>query len=112
MTSPPAEPVLAWYSAHARDLPWRAPDASPWSVLVSEIMLQQTPVSRVLPAYQAWLERWPTPAALAADPAGEAVRLRRITFRWRHGHLRRGSADGRPVQPRQHLHAGPLIMPR
>jgi A/G-specific adenine glycosylase len=74
MTSPHAEPVLAWYSAHARDLPWRAPDASPWSVLVSEIMLQQTPVSRVLPAYQAWLARWPTPAAQAADPAGEAVR--------------------------------------
>jgi A/G-specific adenine glycosylase len=47
---------------------------SPWGVLVSEIMLQQTPVSRVLPAYQAWLARWPTPAAQAADPAGEAVR--------------------------------------
>lgn len=47
---------------------------SPWAVLVSEIMLQQTPVSRVLPAYQAWLTRWPTPAALAADPPGEAVR--------------------------------------
>ena len=47
---------------------------SPWAVLVSEIMLQQTPVSRVLPAYQAWLARWPTPAALTADPAGEAVR--------------------------------------
>ena len=74
MTSPHAEPVLAWYSAHARDLPWRAPDASPWSVLVSEIMLQQTPVSRVLPAHRAWLARWPSPSALAADPAGEAVR--------------------------------------
>src|SRR5580698_11443616 len=69
-----AEPVLAWYASHARDLPWRAPDATPWSVLVSEIMLQQTPVSRVLPAYQAWLTRWPSPAALAADPSGEAVR--------------------------------------
>ena len=65
---------LGWYAAHARDLPWRAPGVSPWAVLVSEIMLQQTPVSRVLPAYQAWLSRWPTPAALAADPAGEAVR--------------------------------------
>jgi A/G-specific adenine glycosylase len=74
MTSPHAEPVLAWYSAHARDLPWRAPGASPWSVLVSEIMLQQTPVSRVLPAHRAWLARWPSPSALAADPAGEAVR--------------------------------------
>jgi A/G-specific adenine glycosylase len=74
MTSPHMEPVLAWYSAHARDLPWRAPDATPWAVMVSEIMLQQTPVSRVLPAYQAWLTRWPSPAALAADPPGEAVR--------------------------------------
>lgn len=74
MTSPYLEPVLAWYSAHARDLPWRAPGATPWSVLVSEIMLQQTPVSRVLPAHQAWLARWPSPAALAADPPGEAVR--------------------------------------
>src|SRR5215469_15894398 len=74
MTSPYLEPVLAWYSAHARDLPWRAPGATPWSVLVSEVMLQQTPVSRVLLAHQAWLARWPSPAALAADPPGEAVR--------------------------------------
>jgi A/G-specific adenine glycosylase len=69
-----AEPVLTWYAAHARDLPWRHPDASPWAVLVSEIMLQQTPVARVLPAYDTWLVRWPTPAALAAEPPGEAVR--------------------------------------
>ncbi len=67
-------PVLEWYSANARDLPWRRPTATPWAVLVSEIMLQQTPVSRVLPAYRAWLDRWPTPADLAAEPAGEAVR--------------------------------------
>jgi A/G-specific adenine glycosylase len=68
------EPVLEWYAAHARDLPWRQPTATPWSVLVSEIMLQQTPVSRVIPAHRAWLERWPAPAALAADAPGEAVR--------------------------------------
>ncbi|WP_460520283.1 HhH-GPD family protein [Flindersiella endophytica] len=66
--------VLAWYDRHARDLPWRRPDATPWAILVSEIMLQQTPVNRVLPAYEAWLSRWPTPAAQAADPPGEAVR--------------------------------------
>lgn len=66
--------VLDWYARHARDLPWRRPDATPWAILVSEIMLQQTPVNRVLPAYHAWLERWPTPAAQAADPPGEAVR--------------------------------------
>ncbi len=69
-----AEPILTWYAANARDLPWRRPDASPWAVLVSEIMLQQTPVVRVLPAYASWLARWPTPAALAAEPPGEAVR--------------------------------------
>jgi A/G-specific adenine glycosylase len=74
MSSPYLEPVLGWYAAYARDLPWRAPGVSPWAVLVSEIMLQQTPVSRVLPAYQTWLQRWPVPAALAADPPGEAVR--------------------------------------
>jgi A/G-specific adenine glycosylase len=67
-------PVLRWYAAHARDLPWRRPGVSPWSVLVSEIMLQQTPVSRVLPAYAAWLARWPTPQALAATTPGDAVR--------------------------------------
>jgi A/G-specific adenine glycosylase len=74
MSTPYAEPVLAWYARHARDLPWRAPGATPWSVLVSEIMLQQTPVARVLPEYLSWIARWPTPAALAAEPAGEAIR--------------------------------------
>jgi A/G-specific adenine glycosylase len=67
-------PVLRWYAVHARDLPWRRPEASPWAVLVSEFMLQQTPVARVLPVYDAWLERWPNPADLAAEPTGEAVR--------------------------------------
>lgn len=67
-------PVLEWYDEHARDLPWRRPSASAWSVLVSELMLQQTPVARVLPVHEAWLARWPTPAALAAEPSGEAVR--------------------------------------
>lgn len=67
-------PVLEWYDEHARDLPWRRPEASAWSVMVSEFMLQQTPVSRVLPVHEAWLARWPTPADLAAEPTGEAVR--------------------------------------
>ncbi len=74
MPTPYTEPVLAWFARHARDLPWRAPGSTPWSVLVSEFMLQQTPVARVVPAYQSWLARWPTPAALAAEPAGEAIR--------------------------------------
>ncbi|RNL62246.1 A/G-specific adenine glycosylase [Nocardioides marmoriginsengisoli] len=68
------EPITAWYDAHARDLPWRRPGTSPWSVMVSEFMLQQTPVNRVLPVHEAWLERWPSPADLAAEPSGEAVR--------------------------------------
>ncbi len=68
------EPLLAWYAAAARDLPWRRPECTPWGVLVSEVMLQQTPVSRVEPVWHRWLERWPTPAHLAAEPAGEAVR--------------------------------------
>jgi A/G-specific adenine glycosylase len=68
-------PVLRWYSRNARDLPWRRPEAGPWAVLVSEAMLQQTPVVRVLGPYEAWLRRWPNPLALANDSAGEAVRL-------------------------------------
>lgn len=71
----PASAVTTWYSAAARDLPWRVPGIGAWPVLVSEVMLQQTPVSRVLPAWQAWIQRWPTPALLAAEPAGEAVRM-------------------------------------
>ena len=74
MTSPYSASVRRWYAANARDLPWRRPDATPWSILVSEFMLQQTPVSRVLPAHAAWLQRWPGPAALAADTAADAVR--------------------------------------
>jgi A/G-specific adenine glycosylase len=74
MPTPFTDPLLAWFSRNARDLPWRAPGTTPWSVLVSEIMLQQTPVARVVPAHRSWLARWPTPAALAAEPAGEAIR--------------------------------------
>jgi A/G-specific adenine glycosylase len=66
--------IVAWYREQARDLPWRRPEATPWAVMVSEFMLQQTPVIRVLPVYEAWLTRWPTPAALASEPPGEAVR--------------------------------------
>ncbi len=70
-----ADAVTAWYAGAARDLPWRRPDVDAWSVLVSEVMLQQTPVARVVPAWTAWRERWPTPAALAADEPGAAVRM-------------------------------------
>ena len=67
-------PVLDWYAEHARDLPWRRPEATPWAVMVSEFMLQQTPVVRVLPVFESWMSTWPTPGALAAAPSGEAVR--------------------------------------
>lgn len=63
-----------WFSAHARDLPWRRPDCTAWGIMVSEFMLQQTPVARVLPRWQEWLQRWPRPSDLAAEPSGEAVR--------------------------------------
>ncbi|WP_240630028.1 A/G-specific adenine glycosylase [Specibacter cremeus] len=65
--------ILDWFAVTARDLPWRG-ECSPWGVLVSEIMLQQTPVVRVLPVWEEWLRRWPTPTDLAAEPAGEVVR--------------------------------------
>ncbi|MEV0226893.1 A/G-specific adenine glycosylase [Streptomyces sp. NPDC050704] len=66
--------VIDWFEENARDLPWRRSDAGPWGVMVSEFMLQQTPVSRVLPVYEQWLARWPRPADLAEDAPGEAVR--------------------------------------
>jgi A/G-specific adenine glycosylase len=68
------EPVLAWYATNARDLPWRGAECSAWGVLLSEVMAQQTPLSRVEPAWREWMQRWPTPAHLAAAAPGEAVR--------------------------------------
>lgn len=70
-----AEALGSWYRTEARDLPWRDPEASSWAILVSEFMLQQTQVDRVLPRWEAWLERWPRPSALAAEDPGEAVRM-------------------------------------
>jgi A/G-specific adenine glycosylase len=72
--SPLHQAILTWYASHRRMLPWRSPGVTPWQVLVSEVMLQQTPVDRVLPVYAKWLEQWPTPAHLAAASPGEAVR--------------------------------------
>lgn len=66
--------ITTWYATHSRHLPWRENSATPWAVMVSEFMLQQTPVVRVLPAWEAWMKRWPTPAALAAEPVSEAVK--------------------------------------
>ena len=64
--------VCSWFEANARPLPWR--DTSPWGVMVSEFMLQQTPVSRVEPVWREWMQRWPAPSALAAETSGSAVR--------------------------------------
>ena len=50
--------LAAWYVEHARDLPWRAPGTTPWGVLVSEVMCQQTPAARVAPQWVEWMERW------------------------------------------------------
>lgn len=66
--------IADWYAAGHRDLPWRRPGFTAWGTLVSEFMLQQTPVARVIPALERWLTRWPTPADLASVPPGEAVR--------------------------------------
>nr|WP_309146912.1 A/G-specific adenine glycosylase [Curtobacterium sp. MCPF17_011] len=69
-----SSPLLAWYRREARDLPWRRVGFPAWGTLVSEIMLQQTQVARVVPRLEAWLTRWPTPADLAASPPADAVR--------------------------------------
>lgn len=69
-----ARAVNEWFVTNRRDLPWRAPDFGAWGILVSEIMLQQTPVARVIPRLEQWLARWPAPADLAASPPGDAVR--------------------------------------
>lgn len=73
-TEPVNTTIVEWFSAHSRDLPWRSPQRTPWGVYVSEFMLQQTPVDRVLPRWHDWLTRWPTPAALADSTVGDALR--------------------------------------
>jgi A/G-specific adenine glycosylase len=67
------ELLLAWYRAHGRDLPWRK-TKDPYAILVSECMAQQTQVDRVVPRWQAWLERWPTVDALAAASPADVIR--------------------------------------
>lgn len=66
--------LLAWYESSRRDLPWREPGVSAWQILVSEFMLQQTPVARVLPIWSDWVRRWPTPSATAAASAADVLR--------------------------------------
>ncbi|PWH06948.1 adenine glycosylase [Brachybacterium endophyticum] len=66
--------VIDWFTVAGRDLPWRHDDTSSWSILVSEIMLQQTPVVRVLPRWLEWMHRWPTPRDLDEAPTAEVLR--------------------------------------
>lgn len=63
-----------WFTATARPLPWRSAGVTGWGVLVSETMLQQTPVNRVQPIWEEWMRRWPRPSDLAAEPQGEVLR--------------------------------------
>jgi len=67
------EPLLAWFERHGRELPWRT-TRDPYAILVSEVMLHQTQVARVVPRYLAWLERWPTVEALACASPAEVIR--------------------------------------
>ena len=66
--------MIAWFAEAGRDLPWRHEGVSSWAILVSEVMLQQTPVIRVLPRWQEWMELWPVPADLADAPTAEVLR--------------------------------------
>lgn len=66
--------VVDWFNSHGRPLPWRDREVTPWGVLVSEVMLQQTPVARVLPVWDQWMSRWPAPADLARAPQAQVLR--------------------------------------
>jgi A/G-specific adenine glycosylase len=74
--APPStgDAIVDWYATAARDLPWRRPDVEAWAVLVSEVMLQQTPVARVEPVWRDWMDRWPAPADLAAASPADVIR--------------------------------------
>lgn len=66
--------MIDWYASHARALPWREPGVTPWGILVSEFMAQQTQIDRVVPRWQEWMHTWPTPAALADAPLADVLR--------------------------------------
>ena len=92
--------LLAWFRVHGRELPWRQ-TRDPYAILVSEVMLQQTQVERVVPRYLAWLERWPTPEALAAASLADVIRAwQGLGYNRRalnlHGAATRVAAEGWP----------------
>ncbi|MGL4306767.1 MAG: A/G-specific adenine glycosylase, partial [Mycobacteriaceae bacterium] len=66
--------LLKWFGKYQRDLPWRQPNVTAWQILMSEIMLQQTPVARVQPVWEQWVQRWPVPSAMAAASQAEVLR--------------------------------------
>ncbi|MGC4936194.1 A/G-specific adenine glycosylase [Gordonia sp. DT30] len=73
-SSLPPPVILRWFDRNERDLPWREPGLSGWQILISEIMLQQTPVSRVVGPWREWVHRWPTPSAMAASSPADVLR--------------------------------------
>ncbi|SES29998.1 A/G-specific adenine glycosylase [Corynebacterium cystitidis] len=73
-TNFPRATIIAWFQENARDLPWRSPSTTAWAILLSEVMSQQTPVARVAPIWQQWVERWPDPATFAAAQPAEVLR--------------------------------------
>src|SRR4051794_41795949 len=107
--------LLRWYGRERRDLPWRR-TTDPYAILVSEVMLQQTQVARVVPRYMEWLERWPDAASLAAASRGEGLAAwggprynpRALAL---HGAARAGARDGRPAHPRTLPGVGPHTPP-
>jgi len=66
--------IATWFATTGRDLPWRGQQRDPWAVVVSETMLQQTQVDRVVPYWVSWMDTWPTPADLAAEPTANVLR--------------------------------------
>src|SRR5215210_1854835 len=92
--------LLAWFDSHQRDLPWRRTD-DPYAILVSEVMLQQTQVERVVPRYLRWLERWPSASALASAQRADVIlewqglgyNRRAVNLHWAAQHV---AADGWP----------------
>ena len=93
-SDPVGDVLVDWFARAARDLPWRRPDTDPWAVLVSEVMLQQTPVARVEPVWREGMGTWPAPTALgAAAPAGGIRALGKLRYP-RRGLRVRGNPGG------------------
>ena len=112
------ELVIDWFDRNAREFPWRDDDCTPWGILVSEVMSQQTQMSRVLPKWHEFIEKWPTPAALAAASDADVIRAwDRLGYPRRAVQLRRCAQaivehhDGEVPSSREALLALPGIGP-